>query len=405
MHLLRTQPGGFVPDDGIAHLAQTPAELVILCSGDSHLALLAEAARALPDDYPSLRLANPMQLQNHASVDLYVEEVLRHARVILLSLHGGIGYWRYGVEQLVALAERGALLIPVPGDDRPDPELSALGNLPAEQAERFWQYLRQGGLENAGQFYRCLASQCLGRDYAWREPQALPRVALFHPRHAEATLEHWRADWQAGRPVVALLFYRTHLQAANTAFIARFCERLAAQGLNPLPIALASLKESACLAQVEDWLERSDAALIVNTTGFAQSNPERPSCVRSVATCRYCRRSARWTTARSGWTTRKAWGRATWPCTWRCRSWTGASSPGRSVSRAWPGAANAARATWSAISPTTSAWISSPNWRGAGPSWRASQTRKNGWRWCWPTTRPAMAGSATASAWTPRRRR
>ncbi len=276
MHLLRTQPGGFVPDDGIAHLAQTPAELVILCSGDSHLALLAEAARALPDDYPSLRLANPMQLQNHASVDLYVEEVLRHARVILLSLHGGIGYWRYGVEQLVALAERGALLIPVPGDDRPDPELSALGNLPAEQAERFWQYLRQGGLENAGQFYRCLASQCLGRDYAWREPQALPRVALFHPRHAEATLEHWRADWQAGCPVVALLFYRTHLQAANTAFIARFCERLAAQGLNPLPIALASLKESACLAQVEDWLERSDAALIVNTTGFAQSNPEAP---------------------------------------------------------------------------------------------------------------------------------
>lgn len=244
MHLLRTQPGGFVPDDGIAHLAQTPAELVILCSGDSHLALLAEAARALPDDYPSLRLANPMQLQNHASVDLYVEEVLRHARVILLSLHGGIGYWRYGVEQLVALAERGALLIPVPGDDRPDPELSALGNLPAEQAERFWQYLRQGGLENAGQFYRCLASQCLGRDYAWREPQALPRVALFHPRHAEATLEHWRADWQAGRPVVALLFYRTHLQAANTAFIARFCERLAAQGLNPLPIALASLKKA-----------------------------------------------------------------------------------------------------------------------------------------------------------------
>ncbi|MDY7700234.1 hypothetical protein TX452_29730, partial [Pseudomonas aeruginosa] len=85
MHLLRTQPGGFVPDDGIAHLAQTPAELVILCSGDSHLALLAEAARALPDDYPSLRLANPMQLQNHASVDLYVDEVLRHARVILLS--------------------------------------------------------------------------------------------------------------------------------------------------------------------------------------------------------------------------------------------------------------------------------------------------------------------------------
>ena len=77
MHLLRTQPGGFVSDDNIADLGQTPAELVILCSGDSSLALLAEAAQQLPEDYPSFRLANPMQVQNHASVDLYVDEVLR----------------------------------------------------------------------------------------------------------------------------------------------------------------------------------------------------------------------------------------------------------------------------------------------------------------------------------------
>ena len=34
MHLLRTQPGGFVPDDSIADLGQSPADLVILCSGD-----------------------------------------------------------------------------------------------------------------------------------------------------------------------------------------------------------------------------------------------------------------------------------------------------------------------------------------------------------------------------------
>lgn len=85
MHLLRTQPGGFVSDDNIADLGQTPAELVILCSGDSSLALLAEAAQQLPEDYPSFRLANPMQVQNHASVDLYVDQVLRHAKVILIS--------------------------------------------------------------------------------------------------------------------------------------------------------------------------------------------------------------------------------------------------------------------------------------------------------------------------------
>lgn len=276
MHLLRTQPGGFVPDDSIADLGQTPADLVILCSGDSHLALLAETAQQLPQDYPSLRLANPMQVQNHASVDLYVDEVLRHAKVILVSLHGGIGYWRYGVEQLVGLAGQGVQLILVPGDDRPDPELTRLSTVPAEQAERLWHYLRQGGKANALNLFKCLAGQWLGREYAWDEPQQLPRTSVYHPRHPQATLDSWFAQWQPGQPVAPIIFYRSHLQAANTGFIDAFCERLQGAGLNPLPIAVASLKEAACLEQVEQWLDEVDAAVIINTTGFAQSSPQQP---------------------------------------------------------------------------------------------------------------------------------
>ncbi|RMT59392.1 Cobaltochelatase subunit CobN, partial [Pseudomonas coronafaciens pv. atropurpurea] len=276
MHLLRTQPGGFVPDDSIADLGQTPAELVILCSGDSSLALLAEAARQLPEDYPSLRLANPMQVQNHASVDLYVDEVLRHAKVILISLHGGIGYWRYGVERLMELAERGVDVILVPGDDRPDPELSDLSTVPATERDRLWQFLRQGGLQNALDLYRCMASQWLGRDYHWAEPQPLPRTAVYHPQRATAGLHDWQAEWCADHPVVALLFYRSHLQAANTGFIDEFCTRLQAQGINPLPIAVASLKEPGCFVQVENWLDEAGVELILNTTGFAQSSPESP---------------------------------------------------------------------------------------------------------------------------------
>ena len=276
MHLLRTQPGGFVADDNIADLGQTPAELVILCSGDSSLALLAEAAQQLPEDYPSLRLANPMQVQNHASVDLYVEQVLQHAKVILISLHGGIGYWRYGVERLVQLAERGVQLILVPGDDRPDPELSDLSTVAAPERDRLWQFLRQGGLGNALDFYRCLASGWLGRDYSWGEPQVLPRSAIYHPRHGHASLSQWHTDWQPGQAVAAVLFYRSHLQAANTGFIDVFCQRLQAAGLNPLPIAVASLKEPGCLAAVEGWLDEAAAAVILNTTGFAQSSPEAP---------------------------------------------------------------------------------------------------------------------------------
>ncbi|OLU21088.1 cobaltochelatase subunit CobN [Pseudomonas sp. PA1(2017)] len=276
MHLLRTQPGQSLPADSIADLGQTPAELVVLCTGDSHLSLLAEVARHLPEDYPSLRLASPAQLSNNASVDFYVEQVLRHAKVILISVHGGVSYWRYGIQRLVELAGQGKTLILVPGDDSPDPELTGLGNVAAEDAERLWQYLRQGGVDNARQFFQCIADHYLGRDYGWQPPQALPRVGLYHPRIGNASLQDWRGDWQADAPVAALLFYRTHVQAANTAFVDSFCQRLQAQGLNPLPIAVASLKEAACLAQVEDWLDEAGTSVIINTTGFAQSNPESP---------------------------------------------------------------------------------------------------------------------------------
>jgi cobaltochelatase CobN len=277
MHLLRTQPGSQVPVDSIADLGQTPAELVILCTGDSHLSLLAEVARQLPADYPSLRLASPAQLSNHASVDLYVEQVLQHAKVILISVHGGVSYWRYGIERLVELAERGAQVIMVPGCDNPDPELMALSSVPLAEAEQLWQFLRQGGAANAQQLFNCIASQWLQRDYAWGEPQPLPRVGLYHPQLSNPSLCDWQAHWQVGAPVAALLFYRTQVQAANTGFIDVFCQRLQALGLNPLPIAVASLKEAACLAQVEDWLDEADARLIINTTAFALSNPEAPS--------------------------------------------------------------------------------------------------------------------------------
>lgn len=277
MHLLRTQPGSQVPVDSIADLGQTPAELVILCTGDSQLSLLAEVARQLPADYPSLRLASPAQLSNHASVDFYVEQVLQHARVILISVHGGVSYWRYGIERLVELAERGAQVIMVPGCDNPDPELMALSSVPLAGAERLWQFLRQGGAANAQQLFNCIASHWLQRDYPWVEPQPLPRVGLYHPQLSTPSLSDWQADWQVGAPVSALLFYRTQVQAANTGFIDVFCQRLQAQGLNPLPIAVASLKEAACLAQVEDWLDEANARLIINTTAFALSNPEAPS--------------------------------------------------------------------------------------------------------------------------------
>ena len=67
MHLLAAKPGGFIDEEGIVDLQQSPGDVVILSSQDTSLGLLAEVADQLPDDYPDLRLANLVNLSKPAA--------------------------------------------------------------------------------------------------------------------------------------------------------------------------------------------------------------------------------------------------------------------------------------------------------------------------------------------------
>lgn len=283
MHLFAAQPGGFSDDEGIVDLDQQPARLVILSAADSTLSLLADTAEALPADYPSLRLANWLNLVKPAAFDLYVDKVLdahsaeapNGTEVVVLSLLGGESYWRYGLEQLIEWSNRpGRRLIVVPGEDYEDKSLLEAGNAGAQCAYRVWRYLREGGRVNAQALYDFLRAELLEPGACrWREPRVLPRALLYHPRRGEATLEEWQAEWRsrdvAGRPSVLLVLYRSHLQAADTEMFDALLEVLDRAGLNTLPLAVASLKEAGCLETLNHLLERSESALILNATGFA----------------------------------------------------------------------------------------------------------------------------------------
>ena len=125
MHLFAAKPGGFVDDEGIVDLQQSPAEVVIMSAADSNLSALAQAVDRLGDDYPSVRLANWMNLVKPAAFDLYEDRVLEKARLVIVSLLGGKGYWPYGHERLLAwaAAKPERQLIMVPGCDAPDDAL------------------------------------------------------------------------------------------------------------------------------------------------------------------------------------------------------------------------------------------------------------------------------------------
>jgi cobaltochelatase CobN len=270
VHLLATRPGGYAAGDGVVDLRQTPAELVILSAADTDLLLLANAADALPSDYPTLRLASLLALRSNASVDLYVDAVLRHAKVVIVALMGGTSYWPYGVDRLVELARDGALeLALVPGDDTFDPELARLGSVSPADGHALWRYLREGGPQNASALLGFVGQRFFGRSTVVAPAVELARAVLYDPECGATDLASWRRSWPKAAPVAALLFYRAHLQAGNLRAFDALIAILARRGLAPLPIALASLKDPECRAEVELLLAAAGASVVLNTTGFA----------------------------------------------------------------------------------------------------------------------------------------
>ncbi len=274
MHLLAATPGTVTDGSEAVDLGQSPGDIVILSAADTELAAFAEARARLGEAAaPSLRLANLLHLGHNYSVDLYVEATVQHARLVIVRLLGGRGYWPYGVERLSAVCrEREIAAAFLPGDDQPDPELADWSTLPAEARHRLWQYCVHGGLANAGQFLRYAAS-LIGYETPWREPRPLLRAGLYWPGADEPDLASVRGHWVAGHPVAAVVVYRALVQAGNVAVIDALIAGLADAGVNALPVHVASLKDPVAAATLSGLLAECRPDVILNATGFAVSVP------------------------------------------------------------------------------------------------------------------------------------
>ncbi|KMY85896.1 CobN component of cobalt chelatase involved in B12 biosynthesis [Candidatus Paraburkholderia calva] len=273
MHLLRTTPGGFVDDtQGVVRINQTRAPIVVMSSADTTLALLASIVPRLEPGFPEVRLVNLAYLRQPASVDFYIDDVLRHARAVVVDHLGGESYWPYGIERVVALARREKQMLAMfSGDLSNDPNLIGKSTVDGAFCRELSRYLREGGARNAESFLRAIACRALGFGHEPQPPSPLPTVAIYYPEHEIASVEDWQARWTEGASVVAVLFYRAHLQAGNTAVFDALIDALEAEGLNPLPITISSLKDYVSREVVARVCASQRAALVLNTTAFAAS--------------------------------------------------------------------------------------------------------------------------------------
>ena len=215
MHLLAAEDGR-IDDGGAAiDLGQSPGEIVVLSAADSELATLAVAAKAR--NLSGLRLANLMRLGHPLSVDLYLERTVADARLVVVRMMGGAGYWPYGLERLRALASGGgAKLVVVPGEDRWDGGLESHSTIAVEDGRKLWRYFVEGGVDNLGLALDFM-EHLLGRGEAPAEPVPMPAAGCYWPGEGLVGLDRVRALVGTGRPIAPIVFYRSILQGALTA--------------------------------------------------------------------------------------------------------------------------------------------------------------------------------------------
>jgi cobaltochelatase CobN len=269
MHLLATTVASV--DDLVepVDLRQPPGDIAILSFADSDLSGLAAAWTAQRNVLPTVRLANLRDLRHPLSVDLWVDGVGKHAKVILVRLLGGLDWWRYGVEQLSALARESAIALAVlPGEDRDDPRLAEASTLPLHELNTLLGFFREGGSENLAALLRRLARHA-GSFIDASEPRPVPRTMGYIPGEGAVDLDRLVAYGPQGRPRIPIVFYRAMLLAADTAPIDALCRALAERGLAPAPLVVPSLKDQAAAQFIRAALARLQPAIVVTATAFA----------------------------------------------------------------------------------------------------------------------------------------
>jgi cobaltochelatase CobN len=269
MHILLRERHGLEETAVAEDLGQAAADLVVLSFSDSDLSAFAAAWRGGRETLPSLRLANLRRLTHPLSVDLYIEKTLSGARGILIRLLGGVDYWRYGVEQVSALATaKGIALAIVPGDGRPDPRLDAASNLPPSTLRRLKTLCDGGGPDSAR---AALAQLALAAGLPAVPPVHraalhchgfyVPGIGVVEPSDLDLASD--------GPPIVLVVFYRAFLAASDTDPVDRLIGELARRGMRPIGLFAASLKAPESDGWLRHWIARIAPDLIINATAFS----------------------------------------------------------------------------------------------------------------------------------------
>jgi cobaltochelatase CobN len=288
MHLLTTTSTTL--DDIVepVDLQQPPGDVIVLSFADSDLTSLAAAWEGEKASLPRVRLAHLRDLRHPMSVDLWIDRVGVHAKVVVVRLLGGLEWWRYGIERLSLVArDRGIVLAVLPGEDGSDPRLAEASTLPAEELDALLRFFREGGRENMRSLLHELARYAgtsLSATNARTSPKPVPRIGGYLPAVGAVDLDTLAGSLSLARPLVPIIFYRSMLLAGDMAPIDALHAALTGCGLAPAPLFVISLKDAEAAAFIRKALGELKPAVVITTTAFAAAGDPQATALTGVDT-------------------------------------------------------------------------------------------------------------------------
>ncbi len=193
--------------------------MLLLSTSDTDLA----SARASGADY---RLANPARLD----VEADLPRLLEGTDLVVVRILGSRRSWEEGLDALLAGPRP---VVVLGGEQAPSPELMECSTVPMGVCTQAHAYLAEGGPGNLEQLWSFLCDTVLLTGHGFEPPEPMPNWGLYRrePRRTEG-------------PTVAVLYYRAHHVAGNTAFVDTLCTAIENAGGCPLPVFCASLRSA-----------------------------------------------------------------------------------------------------------------------------------------------------------------
>ncbi|GAA2542444.1 cobaltochelatase subunit CobN [Winogradskya consettensis] len=166
--------------------------------------------------------------------------------LIVVRILGGRRAWEEGLDELLG----GVIpVVVLGGEQTPDADLMKLSSVPAGVAGEAHAYLAYGGADNLGALHDFLSDTILLTGNGFAAPVPAPDWGVLE--RTPATTEG---------PTIAVLYYRAHHMAGNTAFIETLCQAVEGKGGRALPIFTSSLRTAS--EELLTELRKADALVV-----------------------------------------------------------------------------------------------------------------------------------------------